>query len=964
VEELSPNGIVAVFGLEPAEDAPRHAVHAAMAIRKAAERAGAREDDQPDIRLAIHVGQYLVGQVGGIAEIDLDAKREASAVLDALVTAAEPNAILVSEGAEPFLKRGFDLVPVEARGHGRGSAYRLAGLGRPGLGLSRRAVRFVGRREDLEFLEHRLASVMAGHGQAVGIVGEAGIGKSRLIAEFRQRIRQKPVTYLEARCVSYGSAMPYLPILAMLRQNFGIAGVHSADTITEKVRAGLSAVGMDPDEWTPYLLQLLGAKGGEEKLATLSPEAVKSRTLEAVRQLILHGNRKRPIIFVLEDLHWIDRTSEEWVAALVETLGGTAVLFLATYRPGYRPSWMDKSYATQVAVQPLSADESLTVVQSVLQTDHVPVSLANLILDKAEGNPFFLEELSRAVGEQGSLHPTLAVPDTIQEVLLARIHRLPDTTKQVLQTAAVLGREFSLRLLAAIWDSPEPLESHLRALIQLEFLQQQPEGAEPVYMFKHALTQEVAYESLALPRRQTLHAAAGRALETLYADRLEDAYEGLAYHYSRTDRAEMAVDYLTRFARKAASLYAHEEAVRALRLARTHVKRLPPEQRDRQRLELALRQASSLMPLGRVQEIVDLLLPERGLLEHLQNPVLAGHFHVLLGWAHSFAADRERAAESAQRAITEADRCGDAATKGKAYCLLAQDAPLSGRARDGIEQSRQAVALLERTGERWWLSYAHWVVALNHGQVGSFEPAFEALARAREIADAMDDPRLQALAAWGKGILHAAMGEADAGIEACRHALERAPDPLNQAIAMGWLGFAFTQAGDFAHAIPLLERAARQFGQWGYRPYQGWFSAFLGEAYRLKGELDQAWEVASKALQIGSDSRVWVVMGWARHSLGRIAQARGAFSEADEHLAEALRIFETIQSRYETGCTHMDLAAVGHALGRTKRASTHLREALRIFRALHVPQYVHRVARLAQELRVPLPAESASSTTA
>jgi DNA-binding NtrC family response regulator/ABC-type dipeptide/oligopeptide/nickel transport system ATPase component len=699
VEELSPTGIVAAFGLEPIEDAPRHAAHAAMAIRKAAERVDGGEDDQAEIRLAIHVGQYLVGQVGGIAQIDLDAKREASTVLDALVTAAEPNTILVSEAAEPFLKRGFELAPAESRGRVPGSAYRLAGRGRVGGVLSRRTAKFVGRREDLEFLENRLASAMAGHGQVVGMVGEAGIGKSRLIVEFRQRIRQKPVTYLEGRCVSYGSAMPYLPILAMLRQNFGIAGVHSADTITEKVRAGLTAVGMDPDEWIPYLLQLLGAKSGEEKLATLSPEAVKARTLEALRQLILHGSRNRPINFVLEDLHWIDKTSEEWVAALVETLAGTPVLFLATYRPGY----LDKSYAAQIALQPLSHEDSLSVVHSVLQTEQVPASLAKLILDKAEGNPFFLEELSRTVGEQGSLHPTLAVPDTIQEVLLARMHRLLDTPKQVLQTAAVLGREFSLRLLAAIWDSPEPLEPHLRALIQLEFLHQQPESTEPVYIFKHALTQEVAYESLSLPRRQALHAAAGRALEALYADRLEDVYEGLAYHYSRTEKAEMAVEYLTRFARKAASLYAHEEAVRAFRLARTHVKRLPPEQRDRQRLELALRQASSLMPLGRVQEIVDLLLPEQGLLDHLQNPTVAGHYYVLLGWAHSFAADRERAAESAERAITEADRCGDAATKGKAYCLLAQDGPLSGRARS----TWQSAATSARTNHMQRILHEH-----------------------------------------------------------------------------------------------------------------------------------------------------------------------------------------------------------------------------------------------------------------
>ncbi len=964
VEELSPTGVVAAFGLEPIEDAPRHAAHAAMAIQKAAERARRGEIDYLATRIGIHVGQFLVGQVGGAAQIDLEAKREAWSVLEALVASGEPNTIVVSEAAHPFLERRFELAPVEARVRLPGLVYRLGGRERPGPGLGRRAARFVGRREDMDLLQNRLASTMAGHGQVVGIVGEAGIGKSRLIFEFRQSLRQKPVTYLEGRCVSYGSAVPYLPVLQILRQNFGITGAHSPDAAAERVRAGLEAVGMDASEWTPYFLQLFGIKGGEDKLGGLSPEAVRSRTLEALRQLSLRGSRQRPIIFVLEDVHWIDKTSEECVATLVESLAGTPLLFLATYRPGYRPAWMDKSYAAQMAVQPLSTKDSLSVVHSVLQTDQVPDSLARLILDKAEGNPFFLEELSRAVGEQGSLHPTLPVPDTIQEVLLARIHRLPDAPKELLQTASVLGREFPLRLLEAIWDGPGRPEPHLRDLMQLEFLHEQAEGAEPVYVFKHALTQEVAYESLSVARRHALHAAAGRALETFYADRLEDAYERLAYHYARTDQADMAVEYLTRFARRAAALDAHEEAVRALVEARGHVKRLPAEERDRRRLDLILRQASSLIPLGRMQEIVDLLLPDRGNLELLNNPALAGHYHFLLGRTYSFLADRDRAAQAAQRAIEEADRCGDEATKGKAYCLLAQDGPLSGQAVKGIEQGQQAVALLERTNERWWLGYAHWVVALNYSQIGSFEPALEALARAGAIADAMADPRLQSFAAWASGTIYAAMAEADPAIEACQRALERAPDPLNRAITTGWLGFAYVEKGDASRAIPLLEQATNQFARFGYRPFQAWFSVFLAEAYRINGEVDRALELASKALDIAEQARVWVAVGWARHCLGKIARMRGELAEAEAHLEEAHRTFGSIQSRYEMGRTEMDLAAVAHAMGQPKPALKHLGEAHRIFKTLRVPRYVQRVESLARELDLSLPADAAPTATA
>src|SRR5215467_924340 len=732
VEELSPTGIVAAFGLEPIEDAPRHAALAAMAIQKAAERSR-RDASDVGITVAIHVGQFLVGESGAAAQIDLDAKREASAVLEALLASADRDSIVVSESAATFLKRRFDLTSLGVRPGLAAPVYRLAGRERSRVGPSGSRARFVGRRQDLNLLQSRLDSVTRGHGQIVGIVGEAGIGKSRLIFEFRQSVRQQPVTYLEGRCLSYASSVPFLPVLEILRQNFGIADAHGPESIAEKVNAGLAAVGLEPEEWSAYLLQLLSVKEGAERLTSLSPEAIKSRTLEAMRQLSLSGSRLRPIVFVVEDLHWIDKSSEEVVASMVQGLAGSPVLFLATYRPGYRPSWMDKSYATQIALQPLSEEDSMTVVRSVLRTETVPDPLARVILDKADGNPFFLEEFCRAVRDEGNLPSALAVPDTIQDVLLARIHRLADGPKQTLQTAALFGREASLPLLRALWvGSDDALEEHLQDLITMEFLFEQREGAEPVYSFKHALAQEVAYATLSASQRQALHLAAGRALETMYADRIPDALERLAYHYSKTDEAEKAIEYLTLFARKAVTLYAHEEAVRALQAAESHVQSLPPGERDRRRLDLSLRHASSLFPLGRLQEILDLLLPQREQLARLQDAALSGHYHFLLGRTYSFLADHERAAERAQQAIREADRCGDTTTKGKAFCLLGQDGPLSGKALEGIAHGRQAVELLEGTEERWWLGHAHWVVALNYLQIGSFAPALEELAQAEE----------------------------------------------------------------------------------------------------------------------------------------------------------------------------------------------------------------------------------------
>ena len=284
------------------------------------------------------------------------------------------------------------------------------------------------------------------------------------------------------------------------------------------MRLGLQEVGLDPEAGTPYLLHLLGVQAGTEGLAVLSPETIKPRTFDTLRQMSLRGSRQRPLLLEVEDLHWIDKPSEDYLMSLVESLVGAPILLLGTYRPGYRPPWVEKSYAMQVALRPLAPRDSLVVVHSVAPREQLSDHLAQMILAKAEGNPFFLEELTRVVVEQGELQADMAVPDTIQGVLTARIDRLPDAAKRLLQTASALGREFSLRLLGTIWEGPSALEPLLGELQRLEFVYEHTEADEPIYVFKHVLTQEVAYGSLLHERRRALHARIVETIETLYAE--------------------------------------------------------------------------------------------------------------------------------------------------------------------------------------------------------------------------------------------------------------------------------------------------------------------------------------------------------------------------------------------------------------------------------------------------------------
>jgi AAA ATPase domain/Bacterial regulatory protein, Fis family len=393
VEDLGPTGIVASFGLEPVDDATRRAAHAAVAIRKAVERGRRAEAPGITVRLGIHVTQLLVGYASRDIRLDLDGKRRAWDTLEGLVRRTEPDRTIVSETAAPFLDRRFALVPLHSAVAGDGAVYRLDGVERVGLASGRQLTALAGRRHELELLRDRLASAIDGRGQVVGVVGEAGIGKSRLLLELRRSLRGERVSWFEGHCLSYGSAIPYLPVITILRHSFHIAESDSPASVTRKVRSGLDELEMDPEEWAVYLHHLLGVKDGAERLGVLTPEAIKARTVDVLRQMGLRGSRQRPIVFVCEDLQWIDRTSEECVASLIEATAGASVLSLLTYRPGYRPPWMDRSYATQIALQPLSRSDSQRMVESLLLVDSGHSTLAPAILSTPnhEFVPGFLE---------------------------------------------------------------------------------------------------------------------------------------------------------------------------------------------------------------------------------------------------------------------------------------------------------------------------------------------------------------------------------------------------------------------------------------------------------------------------------------------------------------------------------------------------------------------------------------------
>jgi len=387
--------------------------------------------------MAVHTGEVIVGTIGTDPRRIALAVDDTTQIVEHLLRLAEPVAITLSDTTGQLVRGAMRLGGIgPLRGPGTTipqTAYKVLGRApQPAaLGWQGRRVRrvFVGREREMATLHALLAQVENGYGQVVGIAGEPGIGKSRLLYEFRQQVRHTPCTYLAGRYVSYGQATPYLPRLDLLQQACGLTESDATDGVSTKVRLSLRAVGMEPEEWGPYIFRVLGREDGTAPLDTLSPQALRARTFEALLQMQLRASHQRPLLLEVEDVHWIDPTSEEWLVTLVERLAGAPLLLLLSYRAGYQPAWMGKSYATQLALQRLTTNECRHIVRAVLQARSVSEDLVQTIEAKGEGNPFFLEELAQAVVEQGDAHPTLVLPETVQAVLATRLDRLPPEAK-------------------------------------------------------------------------------------------------------------------------------------------------------------------------------------------------------------------------------------------------------------------------------------------------------------------------------------------------------------------------------------------------------------------------------------------------------------------------------------------------------------------------------------------------------
>ena len=588
VAQSTGDGIFALFGAPVAhEDHPQRALHAALAmqeeLRRYADRLRAEGKIPVEARVGVNTGEVVVRTIETGGHTEYTPVGHVTNLAARMQTAAPAGSIAASEATQRLCEGYFEfraLGPTAVKGlNAPVEVYEVVRAGplrtHFQLAARRGLTQFVGREREMAAMAGALEQARAGHGQIVAAVGEAGAGKSRLMYEFKATIPDG-CKVLEAYSVSHGKASAWLPVIELLKSYFEIADEDDDSRRSEKVEAKVR--GLDPAlaETLPYILSLLGIAGAGASLAMMDAQIRRRRTLEAVKRIIIRESLKQPLVVIFEDLHWIDAETQELLDLLVDSVASARILMLVNYRPEYHHEWGNRTCYTQLRLDPLGGQSADEMLHALLGGDASLQSLKRLIIEKTQGNPFFMEEIVRALVEQGVLVRNGAtrltkplteihVPPTVHGILASRIDALPASEKGLLQTLAVIGKDFPLNLVRHITASPDDrLEPMLKGLQAGEFIYEQPALGEAEYTFKHALTQEVAYNSVLMERRRLLHERTGEAIEALFKDRIDDHLAELAHHYSRSANTRKAVEYLFRAGSQAAARSAYSEAVTRL----------------------------------------------------------------------------------------------------------------------------------------------------------------------------------------------------------------------------------------------------------------------------------------------------------------------------------------------------------------------------------------------------------------
>jgi class 3 adenylate cyclase/tetratricopeptide (TPR) repeat protein len=973
VNQVMGDGIMALFGAPIAhEDHAVRACYAALAMQGAVKQYAIevqRVKGVPlQMRVGVNAGEVVVRAIGNDLHMDYSAIGHTTHLAARMEQTAMPGTILITPAVlglvEGFVQvtplgsvsiKGLD-APVEV--------FELVGAGTTRRRLQARAAhgltRFVGRQQELATLQQALERARMGHGQVVAVVGEAGVGKSRLVYEFVHSHHTPRWLVVESASVSYGKATPYFPVLELLRHYGHVEEHDDPRTIRAKVTGQVLTLDESLQETIPPLLALLDVLPADSPFLRLDPPQRRQRTLEALKRVLLRESQAQPLLLVFEDLHWIDSETQALLDRLVEGLPTARILLLVNYRPEYQHGWGGKTYYTQLRLDPLPPASADEVLQALLGEDPSLAPLKPLLITRTEGNPFFLEESVRTLVETGGLVgapgayrlvqalPTTQVPATVQAVLAARIDRLPSEDKRLLQTAAAIGTEVPLPLLQAIVElSEDALHRGLTHLQAAEFLYETRLFPEREYTFKHALTHEVAYNSLLQERRRVLHAGIVEALEALAGERVAEQVERLAQHALRGEVWDKAVAYLRQAGEKALARSAHRDAAGSFEQALSALAHLPETRATReQAIDLRLALRSALFPSGDLGRILAALREAEALAMALGDHRRLGQVSGFLSNYFRIMGTYDQAIATAQRALALATANGDVVLHALANRYLGIAYQAQGDYRRASDCLGQTVASLagarrrERFGEvflpavlsRAWLAWCH-------AELGTFTEGRALGEEGLRIAEAVDHPTSLMVASWGIGLLALRQGDLSRGLPWLERAMGLCQDAdlpfffSQMAVA---LGAAYILEGRVANAVSLLTQAMEQADATERVDLRALCSLSLGEAQLLAGRLEEAHALAERALALAHEHQERGHEAYALRLLGDMMARHDLLKteRAEAYLRQALALADELGMRPLQAHCHLGLGTLYAKIGYREQAPAALSIAIELYKAM------------------------------
>ena len=891
VAQSTGDGVFALFGAPAAhEDHPQRALFAALRMQadvaRYAEKLRAEKGVNLQVRVGANTGEVVLREIRtGEKHTEYAPIGHSTSVAARLQALAAPGSIAISEPVRKLIEGYFALKPLgPARIKGVSEPleiYEVTGLGPLRTRLQRSAARgysrFVGRQREMETVQHTAELAKTGHGQIVAAVAEPGVGKSRLLYEFKVK-HQSGWMVLEALSVSHGKASAYLPMIDLLHGYFAIRADDDLRTRREKVNGRIVTLDPSLEDTRAYLFGLLGLVEVDDPLAGMDAQIRRQRTFEALKRILLRESLNQPLMVIFEDLHWIDDETQAFLNLLADSIGTAKVLLMVSYRPEYSHPWSGKTYYTQLRLDSLGKESAGEMFDMLLgvnagSVDDGLLELKRLVVEKTEGTPLFIEEIVQALLEDGVLvrngavrltrsPDALKIPTTVQAILASRIDRLPAAEKELLQILAVIGIEFPLKLARDVIKKPvDELNQMMNALQLAEFIYEQPAVGDVEYAFRHALTQEVAYNSVLQERRRLIHEQIGKCLETLYADSLDENLSELAYHYRRSGNTMKAVAYLVRAADQAHRRSAFSVATAYFEDALERLKS-QPEGAERDRMEMAIYSGlGDVVLVTKGYGAADCerhLTRRRALAERLGDGTEFFFSLVGISVLSAFRLELGKARETGENLVRLADQASDRGLQLNAHGSLAVLLWLMGDFIGSRAHSEKGISLFER-GEHLGPGEEHLMAAcLFHAPLCTANLGFpdQALRQSLEFLTwAQRRPQPLALAFALNCVATLFMWRRE-GVEALRHSESlialTAEHGFRDLHSFGQVahGQILAMLGRTDEAIAEIKDAMSAFEATG-AVVQGWLYSALGLAYLAAHRPTEGLSVVAKALQLG-----------------------------------------------------------------------------------------------------------------